>query len=244
MHLPEEKELFAAGAHFGHRPTNWHPKMERYIYGQKNNVQLIDLAQTRTKLAEALEFIKQVAASGGKILFVGTKVQAREIIKKYAEETGMPYVNNRWLGGTITNFKVIFGLVKKLEKLEKQAQEEDYEKKYIKKERLEFKNEMEKLASMISGTRKMENLPAAVFVASVKNEKTTVNECWRKHIPIVGICDTNANPEDVNYPIPANDDAVKSVEIITALVAEAIKEGVASAAASKPVAEAEKKSAE
>ncbi len=225
MKIPTEKELFKAGVHFGHRVTSWHPKMSDYIYGQKNNVHIIDLEKTKKLLSSALDFIKNKVAEGGQVLFVGTKIQAQEIIKKYAQEVNMPYVNNKWLGGTLTNFKVINGLVKKLKKLEKQSKEEDYEKKYTKKERHEFNLEMQRLEKMIGGIRDMEDLPTVIFVASVRDEKTAIKEADRKKIPVVAICDTNSNPEKVTHPIPANDDSIKSIELITSLVAEAIKEG-------------------
>lgn len=225
MKIPTEKELAEAGVHFGHRVTSWHPKMSDFIFGQKNNVHLIDLEKTKEMLGSALKFVKKTAAASRQILFVGTKVPSKEIVKKYAEEVGMPYVNERWLGGTLTNFKVINGLVKKLKKLEERAQEEDYEKKYTKKERHEFRLEVERLKKMVDGIRNMDNLPTAVFIVSARNEKTAVSEAGRKKIPSVAICDTNSNPEKITYPIPGNDDAIKSVELITSLVAEAIKEG-------------------
>ncbi len=231
MYIPSEKELAAAGVHFGHRVGSWHPKMADFIYGQRNNVHLIDLVKTKKMLETALEFVKKTASAGGQILFVGTKIQGKEIIKKYATETGMPYVNERWLGGTLTNFKVINGLVKKLKKLEEQALADDYEKKYTKKERHEFRLEIERLKKMVEGIRNMEILPAAIFILSARDEKTAVSEASRKKIPSVAICDTNSNPEKITYPIPGNDDAIKSIELITSLVAEAVKEGRLSASA-------------
>lgn len=225
MYIPSEKELAAAGVHFGHRVGSWHPKMAEFIYGQRNNVHLIDLVKTRKRLEVALNFIKKTAANGGQILFVGTKIQGKEILKKLAEEVGMPYVNERWLGGTLTNFKVVNGLVKKMKKLEEQAQSDDYEKKYTKKERHEFRLEIERLKKMVEGIRNMETLPAAVFMISARDEKTAVSEACRKKIPSVAVCDTNANPEKITYPIPANDDAIKSIELIASLIAEAVKEG-------------------
>lgn len=225
MHIPSEKELFKAGVHFGHKPSNWHPKMAEFIFGQRNNVHIIDLDKTRKKLEEALNFVKEITAQDGQILFIGTKVQAQAIVKKYAQSAQMPFVTERWLGGTLTNFKVINGLVKQLDKLEKQSQEEDYEKKYTKKERHDFSLEIERLSQMIGGIRQMVNRPAAVYVASARNEKTAVNEAIKRDIPVIAICDTNSNPTRITYPIPGNDDALKSIELITSLVVEAIKEG-------------------
>ncbi|HPA25740.1 MAG TPA: 30S ribosomal protein S2 [bacterium] len=225
MNIPSEKELMKAGLHFGHKPENWHPQMANFIYGQKNGVHIIDLIKARQKLSEALEFVKKVASEGGKILFVGTKIQAKEIVKKYALLVNMPYVEEKWLGGTITNFKVINGLVKKMENLENQANKEDYEKKYTKKERLEFSLEIEHLKIGVEGIRNLTSLPQAIFLTSAKHEKTALLEAKKKHIPVVAVCDTNANPYDVDYAIPGNDDAIKSIELVAALVAEAIKEG-------------------
>jgi len=225
MKIPTEKELFKAGVHFGHKPSNWHPKMADFIYSQKNNVHIIDLEKTYQQLTKATEFIKKVASEGGKILFVGTRVQSKEIVKKYAEQVNMPYVTERWLGGTLTNFKTIHGLVIKLKNLEDQAKKEDYEKKYTKKERHDLKIDMERLNKIIGGIRDMEQLPSAVFIASARYEKTAVRECNIKDIPNIAICDTNSNPEKITHAIAGNDDAVKSIELITSLIAEAIKEG-------------------
>lgn len=225
MKIPDEKELLKAGVHFGHKPENWHPKMANFIYGQKNNVQIIDLTKTKQKLTEALEFVKSIAAAGSQVLFVGTKIQAKEIIKKYAESVNMPYAAEKWLGGTLTNFKVINGLIKKMEQLETQATKSDYEKKYTKKERSEFISEIERIKKSAEGLRYMSTLPAAIFMASARNEKTTVKEARIKKIPTIAICDTNTNPDEITYPIPGNDDAIKSIELITSLIAEAIKEG-------------------
>lgn len=225
MNIPSEKELMKAGLHFGHKPENWHPKMANFIYGQKNGVHIIDLIKSRQKMSGALEFVKKIVSDGGKILFVGTKIQAKEIVKKYAMESNMPYVEEKWLGGTITNFKVINGLVKKLENLENQATKEDYEKKYTKKERLEFSLEIEHLRKNVEGIRNLTSLPKAIFLTSAKHEKTALLEARKKNIPLVAVCDSNANPDDVDYPIPGNDDAIKAIELVTSLIAQAVKEG-------------------
>ena len=230
MKIPTEKELLKAGVHFGHKTLSWHPKMSDFIFGQKNNVHIIDLEKTRKKITEALEYIKNIIAKDesdpnqdNQILFVGTKIQAKKIIKEYAQSINMPYVNTKWLGGTLTNFKVIHNLVKKLNDLEKQAEQDDYSKKYTKKERLEFKSEMERLTKMIEGIRHMPKLPKAIFIASARDEKTAVKEANLKNIPSIAIVDSNADPTKITYPIPGNDDAVKSIELITSLVTETIK---------------------
>ncbi|HPI67521.1 MAG TPA: 30S ribosomal protein S2 [bacterium] len=225
MTIPTEKELMRAGAHFGHKPASWHPKMADFIYGQKNNVHIINLTKTKEQLTLALNIIKETAAHGEQILLVGTKIQARDIIKKYALDSNMPYIIERWLGGTLTNFKVINGLVKKLEKLEQQEAANDYEEKYTKKERQEFSLTMEKLRFLIAGIKNMQKLPALIFVASAREEKTALQEALKMKISTIAICDTNADPSNIDYPIPANDDASKTLELIIGLVAEAIKDG-------------------
>jgi small subunit ribosomal protein S2 len=224
MQIPSEQELFKAGVHFGHKLNAWHPKMKPYIYGQKNGVYIIDLAQTRKKLAEAIDFIKETVAGGKQILFVGTKIQAQKIIQKYVPEVAMPFVDKRWLGGTLTNFQTIHGLVRKYKNFEKMAQDPDYEKKYTKKERLDFSNEAADLKESIGGIIPMEKLPGAIFVSSARYDKIALAEARKKGIPSIAICDVNANPDEVDYPIPANDDAVKSIELIVSLLTNAIKE--------------------
>jgi len=225
MQIPSEKELLTAGVHFGHKSSNWHPAMIDFIHGQKNNVHVINLTKTKQKLTEALEFVKSIAKKEGQILFVGTKIQAQNIVKKYADSLNMPYVVKKWLGGTLTNFKVINGLIKKMESLEMQAGGEDYAKKYTKKERMEFDLEIKRIKTLAEGLRHMPSLPAAVFITSAHHEKTAVREAKKQKIPTIAICDTNTNPNEITYPIPGNDDAIKSIELITSLIAEAIKEG-------------------
>lgn len=223
MHIPSEKELFKAGVHFGHKTSNWHPKMADFIFGSKNGVHIIDLEKTRAQLEKALKFVSEISKSGKKILFVGTRIQSKNLIKKYAEQSNSPYVSERWLGGTLTNHKTIYSMVKKLKDLEKQATKDDYEKKFTKKERQVFKIQIEKLKKDIGGIYNMENLPDAIFVASARYEKTAIAEANKKNIPIIAICDTNSNPTKVAYPIPANDDSIKSLELIISLISENIK---------------------
>jgi len=218
-----EKDLLKAGVHFGHKPSSWHPRMSDFIFTQKNNIHIIDLTKTKEKLEQALEFVKKITTENKQILFVGTKIQAKEIIEKYAQECEMPFVNQKWLGGTLTNFKVINGLVRKLEKLEAQAKQEDYEQKYKKKERHIFDVEMRRLTKMIKGIRLMKQIPGAIFIASAREQKTAIREANNKNVPIIAICDTNTNPLKVTYPIPANDDAVRSIELITKLISDEIK---------------------
>ncbi|HOZ36687.1 MAG TPA: 30S ribosomal protein S2 [bacterium] len=235
--IPEGKELLRAGLHFGHRTPKWDPKMKPFIFGVKNGVHIFDLDKTVESLTKSLELVKAIVAKGGTMMFLGTKKQARNIIEKYATESGMPYVVERWIGGTITNFQEIYKLIKKLDSLEEMALQNDYEKKYTKKERALFAEERERLLKMIGGIRMIKKVPDLVFIVGVKEEKNATQEAKVKKVKTLGIVDTNTDPDDVDYQIYANDDAVKSIELITRLVAEAVKEGKEEAA--KAVAEAQ-----
>ena len=224
MKIPTLLELLEAGVHFGHRYSKWHPKMAPYIYTTKNTVHIIDLEKTVEKLKEALEFLKDLVKKDGKVLFVGLKPTIEKIIKEKAEEAKMPYVTERWLGGTLTNFSIIKKLIEKLEKFEKDKAAGEFSK-YTKKEQLEFDREIERLLKMIGGIRSLKKNPDALFIVDCKKAKTAIREAKRMKIPVVALVDTNVNPEDANWPIPANDDSIKSVKMITGLVVEAIKEG-------------------
>ncbi|MFA5358441.1 MAG: 30S ribosomal protein S2 [Patescibacteria group bacterium] len=222
--LPSLEEMLKTGMHFGHKTGKWHPKMESYIFAERNGVHVVDLEKTLVKLEEALNFIKNTVASGGVVLFVGTKDQAKPIIEKYAKECGMPYINQRWLGGTLTNFPIILKLTKKYKDM-RVKQETGGFKGYTKKEQLDFQNEIENLDMRVGGIAEVKKVPEAIFIVDIMREKTALTEAVKRHVPVVAICDTNVNPEKVTYPIPANDDATKGIEMITALVAEAVKEG-------------------
>ena len=224
MKIPNLLEMFKDGVHFGHRTAKWHPKMEPYIYTTKNTVHIINLEKTQEKLKEALDFIKERAKRGGVILFLGTKKTIKEITKKYAEKVKMPYINERWIGGTLTNFSVISHLVNKLKDLESKKKSGELAK-YTKKEQHQFNLEIERLNKMIGGIKTLDKLPDVIFMLDTKDEKTAVREAKRSKLATVGIIDTNCNPENVIYSIPANDDAIKSVEMITDLVTQAIEEG-------------------
>ena len=217
--------MMKAGVHFGHQRSKRHPKMAPYIFGARDGVNIIDLEKTRVAIQTALEFVKKVVANGGKVIFVGTNHQAQGIVRKYAQECQMPYVVSRWLGGTLTNFSVVIELVKKLKELRTKKDSGEWEEKYTKKEQLKLTKELTHLEEAVGGLEGLDKLPAAVFVLDLKKEKTAVREAKRKGIPLVGICDTNVNPTGVNYIIPANDDGIKSLDLITRLVAEAVKEG-------------------
>lgn len=223
--IPSLEDMLKKGVHFGHKVSKWHPNMEQYIYTSRNGVHVLDLQQTQELLKRALDFAKHITQFNKTILFVGTKKAIKQTIKKHATSVNIPYVSERWLGGTITNFKSIKGLVTNLEDLEKQAKKPDYKEKYIKKERLDFSEEMERLEKMIGGIKNLEKIPDVLFVADIRVDKTAVREAQRKEIPIIAIVDSNVNPEGIDYPIPANDDSIKSVELITSLIAAAIKEG-------------------
>jgi len=222
--IPTLLEMLQAGVHFGHKASKWHPKMKPYIFGERSDIHIINLEETAKKLKEALDFIKKTTAAGGVVMFVGSKDQAKEIVKRHAVECGMPYVVTRWLGGTFTNFKTIKGVINKFTDL-KIKQSSGALSKYTKKEQLNFQKEIEKLEELVGGMESLVKIPEAIFIVDVKAEETAVREAKKKKVPIVALCDTNANPEEIDYPIPANDDAVKSIEMMVSLVAAAVKEG-------------------
>ena len=215
------EDMLKAGMHFGHRTNRWHPKMKQFIFTSKNGIYIIDLKKSQEKLSEALDFMNQLVAEGKSILFVGTKNQVAGPMQKMATTIGQPYIVGKWLGGYLTNFPVVKKSVKKyLDLLEKK--EGGKLEKYTKKERLEFDREIEKLKVRVSGLTSLNKLPDALFVWDIKEEETAIREAQQKNIPIIAICDTNTNPDEVNYPIPANDDATKTI----ALVLNAIKDNV------------------
>ncbi len=222
--IPTIEEMLKAGMHFGHRTSKWHPKMGPFIFGQRNNIHIIDLVKSRKMLMEALDFIKKNAGEGKNILLVGTKTQAKKTVKKIAEETGMPYITEKWLGGCLTNFNVISKSIKKYNDLV-QKKKDGRLSKYTKKEQLEFDREIERLESRVGGMAKLTKAPDAIFIWDIKKEKTALSEAKKRNIPVVAVCDTNVNPEGVDYVIPANDDATKTIKMILNLVKEAIEEG-------------------
>lgn len=224
IETPKLEDMLKAGMHFGHRTNRWHPKMKQYIFNSKNGVYIIDLRQTREKLQEAQEFMAKLIAEGKSILFVGTKSQVAAPLKKMAEETKQPYVVGKWLGGYLTNFAVVKKSVKKyLDLLEKR--EAGKLEKYTKKERLNFDREIKKLEERVGGVSALSKLPDALFVWDIKEEETAVKEARQKNIPIIAICDTNVDPETVNYPIPANDDSTKTIKLVLEALKSAILEG-------------------
>lgn len=222
--LPSLTDLLQAGVHFGHREGRWHPKMKNYIFGSRNGIHIVDLEKTQAKLEEALTYVRDLTARGGTILFLGTKRQARDIIKKYATEAGAPYIAGRWLGGTLTNYGEVMNLVKHFNDL-KSKQASGALAKYTKKEQSNFGKEIEDLENKVGGIAGITRAPDAIFVIDIIKEKTAVAEANTRNIPIVALTDTNVNPDKIAYPIPSNDDAVKTIELMTKLVAEAVKEG-------------------
>ena len=218
------KQLLEAGVHFGHQTKRWDPKMAEYIYQARNGIHIIDLQKTSKKIDEAYKFIKDVAEEGKTILFVGTKKQAQECVKDAAIKSYMFYVDQRWLGGMLTNFKTIRKRIERLNKLEEMENDGTFDV-LPKKEVAALKNEKEKLEKNLGGIRDMKEMPGAMFVVDPKNERIAVLEAKKLNIPIVGLVDTNCNPEDVDYPIPGNDDAIRAVKLITDVMANAIIEG-------------------
>ena len=218
------KQLLEAGVHFGHQTKRWDPKMAEYIYQARNGIHIIDLQKTSKKIDEAYKFIKDVAEEGKTILFVGTKKQAQECVKDAAIKSNMFYVDQRWLGGMLTNFKTIRKRIERLNKLEEMENDGTFDV-LPKKEVAALKNEKEKLEKNLGGIREMKEMPGAMFVVDPKNERIAVLEAKKLNIPIIGLVDTNCNPEDVDYPIPGNDDAIRAVKLITDVMANAIIEG-------------------
>ena len=235
--IPTALEMLKSGVHFGHQTQKRHPKMKPYIFSQRNHVSIIDLESTRAKLQEALDFARQISSNGGVILFVGTKKQARTAVKKAAESCNSPYINVRWIGGMFTNYDNISRMFTKLKSLESGQTSGEW-KKYTKKEQVSLSKEMKKLDEFVGGVKDMNKLPKAIFVVDIKKEETAVAEANKRGIPIIAMTDTNVNPETVQYPVPANDDAIKSIEMISSLMAEAIKEGQAHPARGEQPAEA------
>ncbi len=219
------KELLEAGAHFGHQTRRWNPKMKPYIFGARGGVHIIDLTKTAPMLETALKFTKQVTADGGSILFVGTKRQASPVVKEAAESAGMPYVTERWLGGMLTNFRTIRSRVNRLKKLEAGLESGDFAAKYNKKEVLDFTNEVAALNRIFSGVKNLDGLPGALFVVDAPQETIAIAEARKLHIPVIAIADSNADPDLMDYPIPGNDDAIKSIKILAGAVAAAASEG-------------------
>ena len=217
------RQMLEAGVHFGHQTRYWNPKMAPYIFGERNKIHIINLEKSLPLYNEATNFLGKLAANKGKILFVGTKRAARDNIKEHAERAGMPYVNHRWLGGMLTNFNTVKNSIKRLKELEVMAADGSFAK-VNKKEALMMTREMEKLERSLGGIKDMNGLPAAVFIIDVGHEKIAVSEARKLGIPVVGIVDTNTNPDGVDYVIPGNDDAMRAIQLYVRGVADAVVE--------------------
>jgi small subunit ribosomal protein S2 len=241
------KELLEAGVHFGHQTRRWNPKMRRFIFGERDGIYIIDLLQTEQLLERARRFASEVARRGGTILFVGTKKQARDVIQEVAEATGMPYVNHRWLGGLLTNFQTISQRIRRLHDLERYVAEGQLELLPT-RERIAAEADLEKLRANLGGVKNMERIPDAVYVVDLKTEAIAVREAQRLRIPIIGLVDTNVDPDGIDYVIPGNDDAIRSVSAITRAIGDAVRQSraawLAEEAARREAEEAARREAE
>ncbi len=224
MEVPTLEQLLEAGLHFGHQTKRWNPKMKQYIFGERNGIHIIDLKKTQVLTTDAMNTASRLAAEGKQILFVGTKRQAKDVIKREAERISMPYVNERWLGGTITNFRTIRRSMSRLEELEK-LEQEGPGRTVTKKEMLQLLKERGKLERVLAGVRHMATLPGLLFIVDCKKERIAIAEANKLGIPVAAIVDTNVDPDLIDYPIPGNDDAMKSIRLITRLLAKSAEEG-------------------
>jgi len=218
------KQLLEAGVHFGHQTRRWNPKMQQFIFMDRNGIHIIDLQQTVTRLNDAYKFVEQIAAEGGTVLFVGTKKQAQEAVAEEAKRCGMYYVNQRWLGGMLTNFQTIQSRIRYLRDLEARRERGDFER-LPKKEVQRLQDDMTRLERTLGGIKDMRRLPTAIFIVDTRKERTAVLEARRLEIPVVALADTNCDPDEMDYPIPANDDAIRAVRLLCAKIADAVIEG-------------------
>ncbi|GLW62613.1 30S ribosomal protein S2 [Actinomadura rubrobrunea] len=220
------RQLLESGVHFGHQTRRWNPKMKRFIFTERNGIYIIDLQQSLSYIDRAYEFVKETVAHGGTILFVGTKKQAQEAIAEQATRVGMPYVNQRWLGGMLTNFSTVHKRLTRLKELEEINYDDVAGSGMTKKELLGLRREKDKLERTLGGIRDMAKVPSAVWIVDTKKEHIAVNEAKKLGIPVVAILDTNCDPDEVDYPIPGNDDAIRSVSLLTRVVADAVADGL------------------
>ncbi|GHH96550.1 30S ribosomal protein S2 [Neobacillus kokaensis] len=223
MSVISMKQLLEAGVHFGHQTRRWNPKMKKYIFTERNGIYIIDLQKTVKKVEEAYNWVKELAANGGTMLFVGTKKQAQDSVKEEAIRSGMYYVNHRWLGGTLTNFETIQKRIGRLKDIERMAEDGTFEV-LPKKEVVQLKKEQERLEKFLGGIKDMKQLPDALFIIDPRKERIAVAEAKKLNIPIVGIVDTNCDPDEIDVVIPANDDAIRAVKLLTGKMADAILE--------------------
>ena len=242
MAVVSMKQLLEAGVHFGHQTRRWNPKMAPYIYMERNGIYIIDLQKTVKKLEEAYNFVRDTSANGGSILFVGTKKQAQDSVKEEAERVGMYFVNARWLGGMLTNFKTMRTRIDRLQQLRKMQEDGTFDM-LPKKEVIKLTGEIAKLEKYLGGVKDMKRLPSALFVIDPRKERIAILEARKLHIPIVAIVDTNCDPDEIDYAIPGNDDAIRAIRLISATMANAVQEGrqgadVEEAPVAAPAAEA------
>lgn len=224
MSIISMKQLLEAGVHFGHQTRRWNPKMKKYIFTERNGIYIIDLQKTVKKVNIAYNYVRDVAAEGGTVLFVGTKKQAQDSVKEEALRAGMFYVNQRWLGGTLTNFQTIRKRINRLKEIERMEEDGTFEV-LPKKEVVNLLKEKDRLVKFLGGIKEMNKLPDAIFVIDPRKERIAIAEARKLHIPIVGIVDTNCDPDEIDYVIPANDDAIRAVRLLTSKMADAILEG-------------------
>ncbi len=237
MALPELLDMLKAGVHFGHQSSRWHPKMKPFIYGVRGGVHVMDLEKTREQLERTANYVESLVSRGGSVMFVGTKRQAQEIVAKYGKQCGMPFVNTRWLGGTFTNFPQIQKLIKTYLDLKDKTEKGEL-KKYTKLEQLQFSRQIEELAEKIDGISTMTRLPEAVFMMDARHDKTAVREAFAMKVKVIAICDSNVNPVGIDYVIPANDDAIGSLDMMARVIAEAVTSGKNKAVAARVAAAA------
>ncbi len=222
--IPTLEELLKAGVHFGHQTSKWHPKMKKFLFGERNGVHIMNLEMTQGALEEAAAFAKKTAGRGGLVLFVGTKKQAASIVETAAQSCGMPYVHNRWLGGTLTNFSSIAQTIRRFKDL-KRKQEKGELAKYTKFEQLKIAEQIKLMDHSVGGIQELTRIPDALFIFDIRKDKTALAEAVRRGVKVIAVCDSNVSPLDVEYPIPANDDGIKSIELVARVIATAIKEG-------------------
>ncbi|MDR1736435.1 MAG: 30S ribosomal protein S2 [Oscillospiraceae bacterium] len=238
MGVVSMKQLLEAGVHFGHQTRRWNPKMQQYIFTERNGIYIIDLQKTVRKLEEAYTFIKDCSQGGETLLFVGTKKQAQDAIREEAQRVGMFFVNARWLGGMLTNFKTMRGRVTRLQQLQKMEEDGTFDM-LPKKEVIKLRGEIQKLEKYLGGVREMRKLPGALFIVDPRKERNAIAEARKLGIPIVAIVDTNCDPDEIDYPIPGNDDAIRAIKLIAATMANAVQEGRQGSAIEEKIAEEE-----
>jgi len=221
------RQMLEAGVHFGHQTRRWNPHMQRYIFTARNGIHILDLAKTVKALDEAVEKVREVVSTGEQVLFVGTKKQARRIVEQEAERANMPFVSNRWLGGTLTNFSTIQPRIASYQKLADQMAAGDFGENMTKRERMVMTKDFERLSRFYAGLRNMRRVPGALFVVDPTMEENAIAEAHRLGIPIIAMCDTNSDPDQIDFPVPSNDDAIRAIQLMTGRIADAVIEGVA-----------------